>query len=151
MLDSRKALSRIAAGAALVAALATLGCSAATVPATTDSGSAATVAATTAQAQIEVEVTIDSTAAEGGSQQACSVEVPEGASALDALLATGVDVSVEDSDYGKYVSAVGGVEEQTGDTSAGWTYTVDGEMPNDSADAHAIEAGDEIVWTYVEF
>ncbi|MFR4757005.1 MAG: DUF4430 domain-containing protein [Evtepia gabavorous] len=33
--------------------------------------------------------------------------------------------------------------------ASGWTYTVNGEMVMDSCDTRTVQAGDQILWTYV--
>lgn len=75
------------------------------------------------------------------------VELPEGATALEALQALPVEVTVEDSQYGAYVSAIDGV---AGEGMQGWTFTVNGEMPPVSAGESVVEPGDAVVWSYID-
>lgn len=76
-----------------------------------------------------------------------SVELAEGATALDALQALPVEVTVEDSQYGAYVSAIDGV---AGEDMQGWTFTVNGDMPPVSAGETTVEPGDVVVWSYID-
>lgn len=69
-----------------------------------------------------------------------------GATVYDALLALGVSVNAENSQYGIYVTSINGV---AADADHGWTYTVNGVMPNVSASGYTLSDGDTIVWTYV--
>lgn len=76
-----------------------------------------------------------------------AVELPEGSTVLDALQALPVDVVVEDSQYGAYVSAVGDV---VGEGMQGWTYTVNGEMLPVSAGEAVVQPGDVVEWTFID-
>jgi hypothetical protein len=75
------------------------------------------------------------------------VSLSQGASAYDALLATGASVS-----WGAYpgggtwVTAINGLGE---DASHGWTYKVNGSMPNVMSDRYTVHDGDSVVWSYV--
>lgn len=70
----------------------------------------------------------------------------EGTTVYDALLALGVSVNAENSQYGIYVTSINGV---AADADHGWTYTVNGVMPNVSASGYTLSDGDSVVWTYV--
>lgn len=70
----------------------------------------------------------------------------KGSTVYDALLALGVSVNAENTEYGVYVTSINGVAE---DANHGWTYTVNGSMPNVSASGYRVSDGDSIVWTYV--
>ena len=75
------------------------------------------------------------------------VSVQQGATAYDALLATGASVS--SGTYpggGTWVTAINGLGE---DASHGWTYKVDGSMPNVMSDRYTVHDGDSVVWSYV--
>lgn len=75
------------------------------------------------------------------------VSVPQGATAYDALLATGASVS--SGAYpggGTWVTAINGLGE---DASHGWTYKVNGSMPNVMSDRYTVHDGDSVVWSYV--
>lgn len=72
----------------------------------------------------------------------------DGATVLDALMAAPVDVMVEDSSYGLYVTSIAGI---AADATHGWTYTVNGEQPVEGADKVTVAEGDSIAWSYIEF
>lgn len=71
--------------------------------------------------------------------------VAAGSSALDALQATDLDVTVEDSQYGAYVTSVDGL---TAEGSNGWLYSVNGESPTVSAGDYTLADGDTVVWSF---
>lgn len=48
-----------------------------------------------------------------------------------------------------YVSAIGNLYEFDCGGSSGWTYTVNGEAPDCSADAYVVQNGDVITWNYI--
>ena len=75
------------------------------------------------------------------------VSLRSGATAYDALLATGA--SVESGAYaggGTWVTAINGLGQ---DASHGWTYAVNGSMPGMMSDLYAVHDGDSVVWSYV--
>jgi hypothetical protein len=75
------------------------------------------------------------------------VSLRSGATAYDALLATGA--SVESGAYaggGTWVTAINGLGQ---DASHGWTYSVNGSMPGMMSDLYAVHDGDSVVWGYV--
>ena len=75
------------------------------------------------------------------------VSLRSGATAYDALLATGA--SVESGAYaagGTWVTAIDGLGQ---DASHGWTYSVNGSMPGMMSDLYAVHDGDSVVWSYV--
>lgn len=76
-----------------------------------------------------------------------SVSIPQGSSAYDALLATGA--SVDSGAYpggGTWILAINGLGE---DSTHGWTYAVNGVLPNYMSDLYEVSDGDSIVWSYV--
>lgn len=66
-------------------------------------------------------------------------------SALDALQATDLDVTLEDSQYGAYVTSIDGL---TAEGSNGWLYEVNGESPAVSAGDYKLTDGDTITWSF---
>lgn len=68
------------------------------------------------------------------------------ATVLAALQATGVDATVEDSEYGKYISALNGA---AAEGSSGWIYTVNGQEVMESADQCQLAAGDTVEFQYI--
>ena len=73
------------------------------------------------------------------------VDVQEGATVLDVLKETGVDVALRGKDY---VLAIGGVEERACGRDSGWIYLVDGVMPMKSASDYELAGGETVRWAY---
>lgn len=71
--------------------------------------------------------------------------IAKDASALDALQATDLQVTVEDSQYGAYVTSIDGL---TAEGSNGWLYAVNGESPTVSAGDCQLSDGDTVTWSY---
>lgn len=113
------------------------------------SSSSSSVASSPKKTTISVKVTVDASKAGGGSSSA-TVELPAGASAYDALVATGVDVNARASSFGTYVAAIGGIAEGLkGHPTSGWKYSVNGSDPSRSAAKVAVHDGDVVRWRYV--
>lgn len=138
----RTFLSRVAAGlAAFVLAVTLAACG--TTAATDASSEAATD-----EAALAVTVEIDATAGEG-EQNSYDVSLDEGATAYDALVATGVDVNASDSEYGMYVEGIDGVAAGDFGDMSGWLYSVNDEEADVSCSEYQLEDGDVVTWTYV--
>lgn len=75
-------------------------------------------------------------------------EVPAGATVLDALKATGLEVDIQNSQYGPFVQAINGV---AGEGMTGWTYKVNGAEVQATADSTVLSSGDSVEWNYVSF
>lgn len=99
-------------------------------------------------ATVSVEVTVDSSAADGSVSYSETLDLEEGATALDALKATGLDVSVETSDFGAYVTNVGGLANGQHGGMSGWMYKVNGEFAEVGCDAYELADGDVLTWEY---
>lgn len=76
------------------------------------------------------------------------VSLPEGATVFDALEATGWDVQAEDSDYGKYVTAINGVANGSQGEASGWVFTVNNEQVMEGCDSCTLAAGDSVEWSF---
>ena len=73
-----------------------------------------------------------------------------GATALDALVATGLSVNASSSPFGGvYVSAIGGLAEDTSKGAWGWKYSVNGADPQMSSGLYTLNDGDVVAWRYV--
>lgn len=149
-----KPVHALAASAVLVVALAVGGCTQTTAPADGSAAGSAvqqagSAAVTADDAQIAVQVVVDSSAADGSVSFDGTVELAEDAAVLDALKATGLTLDVQDSEYGAFVNAINDLG--TGDfgDSSGWGYDVNGEMIMDSADTAKLADGDVVTWTYL--
>lgn len=102
-------------------------------------------AAVQPDAVIEVTVAIAANEEAGVSAAEVVTSIAEGATAFDALEASGIDFYASDSQYGKYVESVCGVE-ATG--ASGWLYDVNGEQLMVGCDECVLAAGDIVTWTY---
>lgn len=141
-LSRRTFLSRLVGGVAACAlALAVAACGAAPA-ASGDVSDAEDWSA------IAVTVEIDATAGEGEATSA-EVELDEGATVYDALVATGVDVNASDSDYGMYVQGIDGLAGGDFGDMSGWMFEVNGEMAEVGCSQYELSDGDVVTWTYV--
>lgn len=100
------------------------------------------------QAALSIEVSVDSSAADGSASFTGTVELPAGSSAYDALLATGLDVQASESQYGMYIESVAGLENGAFGEMSGWVYEVNGEAAMVAADAYELADGDSVAWTF---
>lgn len=135
-----------AAFAALALAVGLAACGAA--PATDGSADSGTDSAQEQQAAIAVTVEIDATAGEG-EKTTEEVELPEGATAYDALVAAADDVNASDSEYGMYVQGINGLAGGDFGDMSGWMFEVNGEMAEVAASEYELEPGDVVTWLYV--
>ena len=137
---------RIAAcAAALVLALTVAACGGS--PATSGGDKAADTGQEQ-QATMAVTVEIDATAGEGEKTTA-EVELPEGATAYDALVAAADDVNASDSEYGMYVQGINGLAGGDFGDMSGWMFEVNGEMAEVGCSEYELAAGDVVTWLYV--
>lgn len=111
-----------------------------------DSASSANDAAAEATMSVQVDVTAYEEEFFFG-----AVSLPEGATALDALEATGLDYVVEDSQYGAFVSEINDLANGETSPTAGWTYALNNEMALESCDVLVLSDGDTLTWEYAEF
>lgn len=98
--------------------------------------------------KITVTVTVDGSAVGAGSSSA-NIAVALGSSVYDALKATGVSINATDTQYGVYVSAIGGLAEKEYGSTSGWMYSVNGVTPMTSCGNYKLSDGDTVVWHYV--
>lgn len=113
------------------------------------SGSQAAASDQTKPASITVSVSVDSSASGTAVSYAATVTLEEGATVYDALVESGIPYNARSSQYGYYVDAIGGVEENHGGTSGGWTYYVNGSYINASCSSTVLHEGDSVQWVYV--
>ena len=97
---------------------------------------------------ISVSITIDpgATGISGGSAQ---LTLQPGATVYDALTSCGVSVNSQETAMGVYVVAINGLAEKDYGPTSGWTYLVNGSMPQHACNYHELHDGDSIVWRYV--
>lgn len=93
-----------------------------------------------------IVVTLSIDGGEGVSS--AQIELNPGSTAYDALLAAGVSVSTIPNHFGSgtWVTSIGGLAE---DAVHGWTYRVNGSMPNVMSDLYELHDGDSVLWQYV--
>lgn len=98
---------------------------------------------------IAVTITVDSSAAAElgfpASMASGTLELAEGSTAYNALVATGLPLEGSSS----YVSAINGLAEKMLGAGSGWTYTVNGAMPMTAASNYQLSNGDDLRWVYV--
>ena len=104
----------------------------------------------TASSTVTVSVSVSSSAADGRVSGSAHPTFKKGATAYDALCATGLSVSTKSSQYGIYVSAIGGLAEFEYGGKSGWMYSVNGSAPNVSCSSYKLKDGDSVSWYYVK-
>lgn len=129
---------------ALVASLGLAGCSSAASSSSADSSASS---AAVEDLSIPVTVTVSSPGADEQVTYEGTVNVAEGASVLDVLHATGLEVDEQKSEYGMFVNAVDGLANEG---MKGWTYTVNGEQVQTSADKTIVNGDDAVEWSYID-
>lgn len=98
---------------------------------------------------LRITVSVSSDAAGGGVSASGTVGLAPGATAYDALCALGLDVRAQQSAYGTYVQAIGGLAEKDHGSSSGWMYAVNGRAAQVACSAYALADGDSVSWYYV--
>ncbi len=80
------------------------------------------------------------------------ISLPEGATAFDALIEAARDrklrVDYTGSSYGVYVRGIGFVYEYGFGSESGWTYRVNGSVPQMSAGSYELSDGDTVEFVY---
>lgn len=115
-----------------------------------NSGSQGSNANSAASNTVTVSVSVSSSAADGRVSGSAHPTFKKGATAYDALCATGLSVSTKSSQYGLYVSAIGGLAEFEYGGKSGWMYSVNGSAPNVSCGKYVLKDGDSVSWYYVK-
>lgn len=109
-----------------------------------------TTASSAASSTVTVSVSVSSSAADGRVSGSAHPTFKKGATAYDALCATGLSVSTKSSQFGLYVSAIGGLAEFEYGGKSGWMYSVNGSAPNVSCGKYVLKDGDTVSWYYVK-
>ena len=97
--------------------------------------------------RIRVTVLLDASAA-GGPSRSVSVTLGRGATAYDALVATGAAVGARPSPFGTYVTSVDGLAAGERGGESGWKYSVDGTVPNVACSSFSLSDGQSVRWYY---
>lgn len=121
----------------LLCSLPLAGCSSGTPDASSSASGAAVGLAQT---------TVTVTDADGQVASYTVETAAEGATVLSVIQATDADVTVEDGQYGTYISAINGL---AAEGSSGWVYTVNGEQVMESVDACPVADGDTVEFSYI--
>lgn len=110
-------------------------------------GSGQSAAQNQAPATVTVSVSVSSENADGSVFGGANPTFPQGATAYDALCATGLPVAAS----GGYVSSIGGLSERDSryGPSSGWTYSVNGSFPSVACTEYVLDDGDAVRWIYV--
>lgn len=99
-------------------------------------------------ATITVRVSVDSSEVGSPVSASATVTLGTGATAFDALKALGVSYNAQTSQFGVYVSSIGGLAEKEHGSTSGWVYYVNGSFANTSASNYALADGDTVQWVY---
>ena len=126
-----------------LACMALMGCSGNSSSSSSASSSASASASTSSKIKVTVNIKGDYQGKAVSENK--TVEVADGATALEALQASGIDVVVKDSSMGKYVDSIGGLATSG---SNGWMYKVNGQSPTKSAAEYNLKSGDTVDWEY---
>ncbi|UTT44188.1 DUF4430 domain-containing protein [Exiguobacterium aurantiacum] len=79
-----------------------------------------------------------------------SVCLEDGATVLDALEATELDIESVGSGEMTYVTAIDGIQEKSAGQSSGWVYAFNGSPGDEGAGAKQVESTDIIQWRFEE-
>lgn len=127
----------------LLCALSLTGCGSDSPSSSSADGSSA---ASSQAAAESIEATVTITDADGQPMDYTVVTDAQGATVLSVIQTTDADVTVEDGQYGTYISAING---QAAEGNSGWVYTVNGEQAMDSVDVHPVVNGDSVEISYI--
>lgn len=96
---------------------------------------------------VTVTISADGTVGGGGTAGPVTLTFDEGATAYDALAGAGWPIASEWGPMGVYVTSINGI---AAGPKTGWTYSVNGSLPNYACSAYTLSDGDVIKWTFVE-
>lgn len=139
-----RAFAVMAVAIALVAMMGLVGCGEAEPPAATETPTANTLPE---NGDVTVTMLVSSPAGEQEVSYDSELVLPEGSTVIDAFSITGLNVVVEDSEYGAFVTSINGIENAG---TKGWTYTLNGREIQESAGNQILQNGDTIEWTYID-
>lgn len=96
---------------------------------------------------VTVSVSVTSAAADGSVSGGANPTFAYGATAYDALRATGLAFASR----GAYISSIGGLQERDPrfGTGSGWMYSVNGAIPSVPCTDYVLRDGDAVQWFYV--
>lgn len=116
-----------------------------------DGGSAATDSDRQQAAANTITVSVSVSSSAVGSPVSASAKPAfnQGATVYDALCACGLSVNAAQTQFGIYVSAIGGLSEKEHGSTSGWMYSVNGSVPMTSCSNYVLADGDVVSWYYV--
>lgn len=79
-----------------------------------------------------------------------SVCLEDGATVLDALEATELDIESVGNGEMAYVTAIDGIQEKSAGQASGWVYAFNGSPGDEGAGAKEVESTDIIQWRFEE-
>lgn len=97
---------------------------------------------------ITVSLIVDGTMGDKGIIFDEEINLDEGMTAYDALLASGLELELDQSSSAPYVTGIGGLTNADGTMNSGWLLTLNGEMPLEGASDLVLRDGDVIIWTW---
>lgn len=97
---------------------------------------------------VTIRVSVDSSRAGNPVSASGTHTFPVGATAFDALAALGLSYNASQTQFGVYVSAIGGLAEKEHGATSGWLYLVNGAQPAMSASSYQLSDGDVVEWVY---
>lgn len=97
---------------------------------------------------VTISVSVDSSSVGSPVSASGTYTFEKGATAYDALCALGISVNASGSQFGVYVSAIGGLAEKEHGATSGWLYTVNGAQPTSAASSYVLSDGDAVCWVY---
>ncbi|MBE6464480.1 MAG: DUF4430 domain-containing protein [Eggerthellaceae bacterium] len=96
-------------------------------------------------ATISIYIYVDATNADRGYFADMTVELDEGATVFDALVATGLPFGGSS----EYVRSINGLSEYDYGKTSGWMYSVNDYTPMMSCGSYVLSDGDRVRWYYV--
>lgn len=101
-------------------------------------------------ATVTVSVSVSSSVVGGPVSGSANPTFNQGATAYDALYATGLSPNAKDvPPMGVYVDAIGGLAAGDYGGESGWKYSVNGIDPDYSSGLYVLQDGDVVAWRYV--
>lgn len=88
------------------------------------------------------------TAPDGEILAGTRIVLEEGATVYDLLQHSGLDVEVNSSITGTYVTEIQFLKEKQCGPASGWMYSVNGSFPGKSCDRYKLKDGDAVAWRY---
>lgn len=96
-------------------------------------------------ATVSIHVLVDARNADRGYFADMTVELSEGATVFDALVATGLPIGGSS----EYVRSINGLSEYDYGKTSGWMYSVNDYTPMMSCGSYVLSDGDRVRWYYV--